>query len=88
MGKRMATDPQECEVTVRDSAGEPWTLTVRVGSLYAAVFGYSAEQICGRHRDYPKLNRDTDIEARLPDGRVFKTTFGRASEWANRRRYN
>ena len=38
---------------MRDSAGEPWTLTVRAASLYAAVFAYNADVICGTHRDYP-----------------------------------
>jgi hypothetical protein len=77
---------QECKVTVHDSAGRPWTLTVRATSLYRAVFAYNAEQACGHHRDYPKLELDTNIEVRLGDGRVFKTTFGKACDWANRRR--
>ena len=86
MGKRMTTDPQECEVTVRDSAGEPWTLTVRTGSLYAAVFAYNADVVCGHNRHFPRLERDTEIEVRLRDGRVFHTTFGKALDWANRKR--
>jgi hypothetical protein len=81
----MTSDPLECCVTVRDSAGQPWTLTLRATSLYAAVFAYNAERVCGHHRDYPKLEQDTEIEVRLSDGRVFQTTFARACEWANRR---
>jgi hypothetical protein len=48
------------------------------------------KKVCGHNRDYPKLERETAIEVRLPDGRAFSTTFGRACDWANRsagRRY-
>jgi len=61
-------------------------MEVEASSLYEAVFAYNSNQIC-RHAQYPgfpKLLHDSEIEVNAPDGRIFKTTFGKASEWANR----
>lgn len=76
-------DP-ECEVTVRDASGKAWTMTVRARSLFRAVIAYNAEQVCGAHREYPKLKPGTDIEVRLPDGRILHTTGARWRAWSNR----
>lgn len=73
-----------CIVLVIDSAGGRHTMTVEAESLYAAVFAYNHQQICGQHRHFPKLQRDTAIEVRAPDGRTFRTTYGNALDWANR----
>lgn len=79
-----AEDP-ECEVSVCDHAGKRWTMIVRAGSMYRAVFAYDCEQIAGRHRDkgFPKLTPESEIEVRAPDGRVLRTTFARAMAWGN-----
>lgn len=79
----MTIDP-ECEVTVVDAAGKRWTMKLRARSLYHAVIAYNAEQVCGSHREHPKLEPGVRVEVRLGDGRVFHTTSDQAFRWANR----
>jgi len=73
----------ESDVTVTDDQGKRWTITVQAASLYRAVFAYNAEQVCGSHRHYPKLERSTVVDVKTPDGQVFRTTGGSAWDWAN-----
>jgi len=47
-------------------------------------FAYNSEQVCGRYRHFPKLERSTAVEVRTADGRQFRTTYGKAMDWANR----
>lgn len=68
-----------------DAAGKRWTMGIEARSLYSAVFAYNAEQVAGSRREYPHLELDTEVEVRLEDGRVMRTTFGSAQKWANRR---
>ena len=74
-----------CKVTV-DSAGIRHTMEVEADSLFAAVFAYNSNQICGAGnlRSFPKLTKDTEIEVES-DGRVLRTTFRAAMAWANRK---
>ena len=74
-----------CQVTVYDATGAPWTLEVEAASLYSAIFAYNAEQVAGSNREYPRLEPDTEIHVRLTDGLTYRTTFGTAQRWANRR---
>lgn len=76
----------ECEVTVRDADGTPWTMTVRARSLYRAVLAYRCNQISGQGHDraFPKLERSTEVEVRPKDGRVLRTTYGRVQDAANK----
>ena len=74
----------ECEVSVTDVTGRRRTLKVRAYSLYSAVFAYNAEVVSGSARDYPRPTRETELEVRAPDGRILRTTFGKAADWANR----
>ena len=77
-------EPPECEVSVTDVQGKRWALTVRARSLYSAVFAYNSEQVCGRYRHFPKLERSTAVDVRTADGREFRTTYGKVMDWANR----
>jgi hypothetical protein len=72
-------------VTVTDAEGKRWTMTVEAKSRNAAIFAYNAEQVCGTRRNYPKLLHETEVEIKVEDGRVFRTTFRKAEEWANRK---
>lgn len=58
-------------------------MIVRARSLYAAVFAYHHEQICGHQRHFPKLEHATEIEVEI-GGRMLRTTFGAAMDWGNR----
>ena len=79
------TEEQECEVTVVDASGKRWTMTVRASSVNRAVIAYKAEQVCGNSRQFPKITPGTEVEVRVQDGRVFRTTGARVEEWANRK---
>lgn len=74
----------KCEVTVRDKHGKRWTMVVEAKSRNTAIAAYNAEQVCGFHRQYPKLLPETEIEVRIEDGRVFHTTFQKVLEWSSR----
>lgn len=75
---------QECEVTVVDASGKRWTMTVRASTMNEAVIAYKAEQVCGHHRQFPKVTPGTEVEVQVSDGRVFRTTGARVEEWANK----
>lgn len=77
-----ATYP-ECKVIVADGTGKRWAMTVQAGSLYAAVFAYSCQQISGQHRDYPALGPDTPVEVVGPQG-TYSTSLRKAMAWANK----
>lgn len=77
-------DDPECQVAVIDADGKLWTMPVRARSLYAAVCVYHAQQISGIYRHFPRLERDTEVEVRLSDGRVLRTTGKCVWDWANR----
>jgi hypothetical protein len=78
---------QDVEITVQDSTGKSWTITVRAESLYRALFKYNYDVVCGPagHQGYPRPTRSTVFDVRLKDGRHFRATYGAAMEWAKRK---
>lgn len=73
----------KCWVTVADAEGKPWTMEVEAKSLYGAITNYNTEQVCGFHRNYPKLEGDSIVHVRLADGREFTRPFAQYRKWAN-----
>lgn len=72
--------------SVLDDDGRRWTMTVRASSVFRAVLYYNSQQRTGsqNYREYPRLELETMVEVKLPDGRSWTTTFGQVMASANR----